>query len=115
MYTVVGTHIDVPTPQTPVLPREKPAALTDVCALGVGHSLVGGNHIYSMFEAGFGSGTQPKPCGGTAGNAMSGTYGECDGGLSVELCELHLAAICNGACRTAKEKLRIAILKFGMD
>ena len=61
--------------------------------------MAGGNNIYSMFEAGFGSGTQPKPCGGTAGNAMSGTYGECDGGLSVELCELHLAAICPGACR----------------
>ena len=66
---------------------------------GGGCSLAGGNNIYSMFEAGFGSGTQPKPCGGTAGRAMSGTYGECDGGLSVELCELHLAAICPGACR----------------
>ena len=62
-------------------------------------SLAGGNHIYSMFEAGFGSGTQPKPCGGTAGQAMSGTYGECDGGLSVEICEQHLAAECPGANR----------------
>jgi hypothetical protein len=69
-------------------------------SLRVSLSLAGGNNIYSMFEAGFGSGTQPKPCGGTEGQAMSGTYGECDGGLSVEICEQHLAATCNGAYRS---------------
>lgn len=71
------------------------AACKDRLLRDIVFSLAGGINIYSMFEAGFGGGgNQPFPCGSSSGS-FGGTYGECAGGLSVYVCELHLAATCN--------------------
>eukprot|EP00238_Polyblepharides_amylifera_P009832 CAMPEP_0196580674 /NCGR_PEP_ID=MMETSP1081-20130531/29978_1 /TAXON_ID=36882 /ORGANISM="Pyramimonas amylifera, Strain CCMP720" /LENGTH=428 /DNA_ID=CAMNT_0041900615 /DNA_START=106 /DNA_END=1392 /DNA_ORIENTATION=+ len=56
--------------------------------------LKSGINIYSAYEAGFGIGNAPFPCGMQQQGSLGGTYGECLGGLSVEQCDAHLAATC---------------------
>lgn len=60
--------------------REGPKAIPVLGRIGLTKH---GVNIYSAFEAGFGSGRQPKPC--------SGNTGYCSGGLDVKTCESGLS------------------------